>query len=89
MTTDYSLGKEAPQAGKEICQAFGLCRCAGVGRTTLSVESALVADTDRAAIIGTAVSPYLEQAAMLGQAAVAAAVRKPRARWSCRSCSAV
>ena len=74
MTTDYSLGKEAPQAGKEICQAFSLCRRTGIGRTSLCVESTLVADTDRAAIIGTAVSPYLEQAAMLGQAAVAADV---------------
>lgn len=74
MTTDYSLGKEAPQAGKEICQAFSLCRRTGIGRTSLCVESTLVADTDRAAVVWTAVSPYLEQAAMLGQAAVAADV---------------
>ena len=74
MTTDYSLGKETPQAGEEVCQAFGLCRCAGVGRTTLSVESALIADADGAAVVGTAVSPYLEQAAMLGQVAVASDV---------------
>lgn len=70
MTTDYSLGKEAPQADKEICQAFGLRRRTGIGRTALSVESTLVADTDRAAIVGTAVGTHLQQAAMLGQSAV-------------------
>lgn len=74
MTADYSLGKETPQAGKKICQAFGLCRGAGIGRTSLCVESTLIADADGAAVVWTAVSPYLEQAAMLGQAAVAADV---------------
>lgn len=74
MTADYSLGKEAPQAGKKICQAFGLCRSAGVGRTALSVESALIADADGAAVVWTAVSTHLQQTAMLGQAAVTADV---------------
>lgn len=74
MTADYSLGKEAPQAGKKICQAFGLCRGAGVGRTALSVESALIADADGAAVVWTAVSTHFQQTAMLGQAAVAADV---------------
>lgn len=70
MTTDYSLGKEAPQVDKEICQAFGLRRGAGVGRTSLSVESALIADADRTAVVWTAVGTHLQQAAMLGQSAV-------------------
>ena len=74
MAAYHGPGKETAQAGKEICQAFGLCRRTGIGRTALSVESTLVADTDRAAIIGTAVSPYLKQTALLGQAAVTADV---------------
>lgn len=74
MTADYSLGKEAPQAGKKICQAFGLCRGAGVGRTALSVESALIADADGAAVVWTAVGTHFQQTAMLGQAAVTADV---------------
>ena len=74
MTTDYSLGKETPQANKEICQAFGLRRRTGVGRTSLSVESALIADADGTAVVGAAVGAHLQQAAVLGQGAVASDV---------------
>ena len=74
MAANHRLGKEAAQAGKEVGQACGLCRRAGVGRTALSIEPALVADADGATVIRTTVGPHFEQAAMLGQHTVAANV---------------
>ena len=74
MAAHHGLREEAAQAAEEVVQPLGLRRGAGVGRTALCVEPALVADADGAAVVGTAVGAHLEQAAVLRQGAVAADV---------------
>ncbi len=71
MSTHHSLREEPLQPAEEVVQPLGLCRGAGVGRTALCVEPALVADADGAAVVGTAVGAHFEQAAVLGQGSVA------------------
>ena len=67
-----SSWEESSQPHYERLQPPALLGGACVGRSALSVESALIAYSYAATVVGAAVSPYLEQSPMLCGCAVAA-----------------
>lgn len=74
MTHDACPVKEVQEAYQQLLQGLALLGCAGVGGMILGIETALVADADGAPVVGTGVRPHLQQAAVLGQRAVATEV---------------
>ena len=64
------FGKETAELPQQLRQPLPLRRSAGVRRTARSIQSALVADADAAAVEATDVCSHLQQAAVLRQGAV-------------------
>ena len=74
MASDEALGESDLEVAKEGNKCGTLLHRARVLRIATVVESALVADTDGAAVEGSAVGTYLVQAAVLGDGTVTADV---------------
>ena len=71
MTHDVCPAKEVQEADQQLLQLVALLGRAGVGRTALGIEAALVADADGAADEGTAMGTHLQQTAVLCDLTVA------------------
>lgn len=70
VSANPDTGKEFHQPHQQQDQLLRLFRCTGIGGMSLLIQSALVADADAATVPGAAMSAHLQQAAVLGHAAV-------------------
>ena len=74
MAADEGLGELAMEVAEETDEGSSLLEGAGVLRFAVSVEAALIADADGAAVEGSAMGADLIQAAVLSDRAITADV---------------
>ena len=74
MAADEGLGELAMEVAEETDEGSSLLEGAGVLRFAFGIETALIADADRAAVEGAAMGADLVKAAVLGDGAIPADV---------------
>ena len=74
MAADEGLGELATEVAEESDEGSSLLEGSGVLRFAFGIETALIADTDRAAVEWSAMGSYLVEAAVLRHGAITADV---------------
>ena len=74
MAADEGLGELAMEVAEETDEGSSLLEGAGVLGLAFGIEAALIADTDGAAVEGSAMGSYLVEAAVLRHGAITADV---------------